>query len=720
MYFFHAQLFPARAAPHDIYGAADVHLTGRWMDLPADLRLARDRYETSRLSELPRAEVNERWQMSVRSKLLSGEVALAKRKGIASSFKLQLRGGVLKLSHGEPRQIGTSSDMSYPIQALLTIVSTQEEAEWTLLSLEVRVQAKTGEFNHQLEASNRQRYDLHRLAALAMTREEARARKINSSKSQNDSTIDEEVMPRPLNALFEVAHTFSLSWQLELLSAQAQALRRGAWSAGEGSQINVTPVRFLDDDSSILGAVSVSFWRVDDSYGPPSLYDLSVNKESPDQTPPHNNYRKFINSTNQLVLLIRAEKSTGIKVSLSGGKSIQEKMDKSTNETIQNLLDASSNPFSLSVSDALLAATRLCAERKCEATVNALQPPTEGKSTLPSWMALKADRGNISVAARFSYHGIPSTSTSGGMPVLFRLACDARTGSFALTFPRNMKLLRHLACNDIEASESLALRIANTPANRRRAAGSRSTGRLVKETFDGLIRSMNVLGQRVGVGGSWEDKDEQSASIRTRAISLACRDVSVSLTKCCGVAALFGLAPIAFSTGLGLNACPDMAGEAIESALDGISLFPVPPLSVTFDRHLIETQKSTSDGVKVNKSYIQQKMFAMSFGISDSGLTMYPLDIEVSFDNPASVPLRKFCTVTQFVAAKDDSLLGYEEPVTKKMRLDENGSTQNGHITGSKPEPLDPMHVAGEFAAILHETVLAKQGHNRGSKNNAS
>ena len=364
MYFFHAQLFPARAAPHDVYGAMDVHLAGKWYDLPSDLRLAGDRYETARESEFSRAEVDERWQMAVHEKLLSGEVAWMKQQGLKPLFNLSLRGGVLELRHGSPRRMGSNAEMSYPIKAVLTVVSSSAEAdEWTLLSLDVRVQAKTGEFNHQLEASNRQRYDLHRLAALAMSRDEARVAKLLAAAKASDSkddatknsgfssfatetTSNETFIARPLHALFQVAQIFSLSWQLELLSAQALALRRGAWSAGEGNQINVTPVKFVDaENDNLLGAMSISFWRVDDVYGPPSMGDLITMDDDDDEkedSTSSRNLSRFIDSQSQLVLSIRAEKTIGIRVALSGGSTIRGSTTAPhTEDTIRSLLEAS-------------------------------------------------------------------------------------------------------------------------------------------------------------------------------------------------------------------------------------------------------------------------------------------------------------------------------------------------------------------------------------------
>jgi hypothetical protein len=610
LYFFHAQLFPARAPPHDVYGALDVQLAGQWWDLPTDLRLSVDRFDTARESQWNRQEVDDRWHMAVRDKLLRGEVGWMRQQQQQQQqqqqihdqepsepsepkplWKVSLRGGIVKLTGGNPKTLGSDETISYPIEALLSVLSTEKDPEWTLLSLEVRVQAKTGEFNHQLETSNRQRYDLHRLAALAMSREEARARRIREQKkddSDNDSDdnapeqdvaghengkdMDSTSIARPLHALFQVAHTFSLSWQLEVLSAQAQALRRGVWAASESNSLYVTPVRFFDtpvqDSNSMLGVVSISFWKVDDSYGPPSRGDLSsreanVNGENND-TNTHvkdmAGQRDYTKVTNQLTLSIRAEPDKGVQVSLSGASGIMRAMSVQPHlaSTVQELLEAVSNPFALSASDALLAATRLCAERKCHAVAKALQP-NEGKSILPDWILLTAERGSLAVSTRIKYRGLDNTEKKDmGMPILFRLVCDARTGSFVTTFPRSTLLLRKLASNDIESSEPMALRIASLPENRRRVIGASSSGRVVRDAFDGLTRSMNVLGQKAGVGGTWDNTDDRSVLLRERSIQSACADVRISLSKCCGMAALYGLAPLALGGATGLAAVADM------------------------------------------------------------------------------------------------------------------------------------------------------------------
>jgi hypothetical protein len=573
LFFFHAQLFPLRAAPHDVVGAADVQLHGRWYDLPHNLLLQTDPYETSVEAAWSRAQVDETWQMAVRRKLMLGETGYDPEA--SRLWKLSLRGGLVRLTCGNPRPTEDSSKQQYPIAAVLTVIpshsSDHNTDEWTLLNLDVHVKAKTGEFNYQLECSHRQKYDLHRLAALAMHRAEVKTRKLqqeaeeeemfNSNDMNDDAAVPNKVPPaRPLEALFHVAHTFLLSWQLEVLSAQALGLRRGAWGA-VGIPIQVQPVQF--GESSSLGVLSIYFWKVDDSYGPPRVGNLSLEENTDDEQNPSKKARHSSDARGQLVLTITAECGVGIQVSMSGAQQILAQGDVKTKSIVQDLLEATTNPFALSASDALLAAARLCAYQKCQAVVEALQPPV-----LPHWIDLSLDRGSIVVAAKLHYYGGKEDESMddgkgdrSSFTILFRMQCDLRTGSFVPTFPRPFHLLGTLAGADTyhQASELMAMRVASLPPTKRRAAGAFSTGRCVREAFDALMRSMNLLGQRVGVGGSWYDKDpEGSPKLRQRAIQGACADVRTCLTKCCAMSALYGLAPVATRIAVGLDASPDM------------------------------------------------------------------------------------------------------------------------------------------------------------------
>lgn len=230
------------------------------------------------------------------------------------------------------------------------------------------------------------------------------------------------------------------------------------------------------------------------------------------------------------------------------------KADPIVQGTVKKLLAAASDPFALSASDVLLAATTLCGERKCHAVVQALAQLEP--SILPKWMRLTVERGGIAVAAQVAFGTTPQKEQP--FVVLFRLECDARTGSFVFTFPRSANLLRMLSCNHPSASDSMALRMAKAAQHRQKGMAATATGRFVKDSFDGLVRSMNLLGQRTGVGGEWVNANDANALLRQRSIQLACTDVKASLVTCCGVAAVYGLSALSLGVVTGVTAVADM------------------------------------------------------------------------------------------------------------------------------------------------------------------
>ena len=220
-------------------------------------------------------------------------------------------------------------------------------------------------------------------------------------------------------------------------------------------------------------------------------------------------------------------------------------------------------------SDALLAATVLCAQRRCRSVVDALNRQKMHK--LPPWIHLEVECGSISVAARISYPTSSSDNSQSTRPyvILFRLACDSRTGRYLPVFPRSASLLRLLACHDLSASDTQALRSIATAHAIHARSGSLSgkptdgvareaTGRIVRDAFDALSRSVDTLGRKCGVGGEWNDVDKQSASLREKSVDQSCRDVMVSLMTCCGVAAVFGVGSIALKIACGVDPAVDM------------------------------------------------------------------------------------------------------------------------------------------------------------------
>ena len=931
MYFFHGRLFSLRAGPHDVYGALDFMVrttnnytnnsedknstdantdadatggkigdsnsntcTSFWYDLPSDLKLETDRYETSAEQQWSKQEVSDRWQMAVRRKLLLGEVGwMAARQqqhhqhqqeqhqhqqqpGIPSPnkgriglptqqrlahkipWKISLKGGIVRLMHGKPKTTidnttGKTKTL-YPLEAVLTVLTTdsddtddkdaaadkdkdkdmggqdndngtssstvtatssststsqqqqqqeeepttkkstgtiiaEDQAEWTLISVDVCAQAKTGQSNHQLDTTNKQRYNLHRLCALAMAREEKqnRLQKQLQQQQQHELTMTATVA-RPLNALFRVAQYFSLSWQLEILSEQAKALSKGNWggggaaggrresrslgpsvsggrriggnSSGSSHSIVVTPVKFFENRTSrILGVLSISFWAIDDRYGPPSMGDLVHLDEDDDEDDEDENKSSAAGAngngghaendsvstvsrsvqnpavTNMLTLSVRAEPDVGIKVSLSGADSIMEFATHPNHghvrSTIGDLLEATANPFALSASEALLAATILCAERKCYAMVEALP------SVLPNWITLTVEKGNIVVAAKIQYYtnsnintsasvaGVASSVSSSAEPVvLFRLACDSRTGSFVPTFSRSTPLLQHMACNDVRAaSDTTLLRIANLSKLRRsrtpKAASAGAvfgSGRVVRDAFDSLSRSMNVLGQRTGVGGAWKDLDDRSILLRQRAIGLACRDVNVSLMSCCGMAVLYGLSAVSIGVATGIEASPEMAGgklvlTELTKAAASLSLntkvvssfLLAPPPSLLIDQKLVEHASWTSDGERLKKSLSEQERFGICCSVDEAfGLTLYGAEIKTEIESPSSIPTRKEFELVAFAnASTSNQDLGDESIVPPTKRAKTDGSSN----AGRQAKTRDLIDEVEYFAAILSQTI---------------
>jgi hypothetical protein len=447
--------------------------------------------------------------------------------------------------------------------------------------------------------------------------------------------------------------------------------------------------------------------------------------------------------TNMLTLSVRAEPDVGIKVSLSGADSIMEFATHPTHShvrsTISDLLEATANPFALSASEALLAATILCAERKCYAMVEAL--PT----VLPHWITLTIEKGSIVVSANVQYFTASADATTGTNPpttgrptsastkpvVLFRLACDSRTGSFVPTFSKSTPLLQHMACNDVmAASDTTLLRIDNLSKLRRYARAPKAasagavfgSGRVVRDAFESLSRSMNVLGQRTGVGGGWKDHDHRSPSLRQRAIGLACKDVKISLMSCCGMAVLYGLSAVSIGVATGIEASPEMAGakpvaDEVARAARSLSLdskvvssvLLAPPPSLLIDQKLVEHASWTSDGERQKRSLAEQDRFGICCSVDEtSGLTLYGAEIKTEIESPSSVPTRKEFDLVAFVPADIESssrstTTTEEEgiPPTKRARLE-------GSYHSALKRKVDTRNLIDEvehFAAILAQTI---------------
>ena len=254
-----------------------------------------------------------------------------------------------------------------------------------LLSIDVNVQPRTGESSHQLEPSNRQKYDLHRLCEETMRREEQYIRqpKSNSPSGRIDQNDILSKIPRPLHCLFHVAHAYATSLQLEMLSSQAEALRRGAWSnvvlsdelggrniskinIDNNDGITVSPICYFENEKNFskrwpnqlapTSAMAIHFWSCDDRHGTPAIGDLSsgsnyvsgynndkIEQESMSATSTvtytgtgeKNICNYFLSSgtrgEKRLSLCFRSVPQQGIVVSLSGGINVMQILQSTMN-----------------------------------------------------------------------------------------------------------------------------------------------------------------------------------------------------------------------------------------------------------------------------------------------------------------------------------------------------------------------------------------------------
>ncbi|KAL3796692.1 hypothetical protein HJC23_009992 [Cyclotella cryptica] len=800
---------------------------GYWPDFPTDVALAVDRYEISKEKGYGVKELRARLSSAVRRKLVLGEVGwFGSAAASASDFNAPLDGetcyftrdtdgtplpwrvtiepggGAIRLTYGMPRTVSTAEalrqqsmahaqthadtsdnakEMSdhnqhnnlqqYPMEARLSVLSESPNAPWKLLSLRVQCSPKTGESDHQLRMNKKQMFDLHRIGERVMIVEEAICKKI-AEKNQLSENDDEKVItspnvvPRPLLRLFEVTHAFALSMQLEMLSSQAEALRRGAWggfvgiptgkaaasaskdSLGDG--IAVSPAYFFDETqrhgkNSPLAVMAVHFWSCDDRYGSPKVGDLSVTSHDENDTERSKEKMETSSSASvsyskinqrvddnylpesdrrgekRLSLCIRAVPMVGLVVSLSGGSDvasslIDAKSEQSNSVSQQNhhikrnldkLLSSIQDPFQLSMSDALLAATVLCAERRCRSVVDALNRQKAKKN--PSWIHLEVECGSILVAARITYPTINNSDSQSSRPyvVLFRLACDSRTGRYIPVFPRPASLLRLLACNDPSASETQSLRSAVAASSLLARSGvsamgkqvdgaaREATGRIVRDSFDALARSIDTLGRRCGVGGDWNDVDKQSASLREKSADQACRDVMLSLMTCSCMSVVFGVAAIALKVACGVDPAADMAGGPIRDESNR-GIINVPPLSVMLRQRMIEKVVKEDDGEIKRVSQLEGELFAVTAKFNDESLDLVCFDVLTVLESASSVAKRlKLASVIP----KDlpDSINFTSGPPSKKPR-----TTSQSSMNASYHHTLEEVKYAtGWFDAAL-------------------
>jgi len=719
LYFAHDSLWKIRSHPHDVQGSMEILLKGRWTRMSQDVKLE-DRYRDSAERAWGKNETRQRLRTAVRRKMLLGEIGNPRDDGSALKWNIVLEkdGTTVRLFHGKPRKEG--KDTVYPMEARLTVLSESSDnlAPWTLLSIQIKTGVKTGESNHQLELSKEQMFGLHQIGSRAMIQEEARAK-----KSREEGKNKNEFIARPLEKLRQLSHSFSLSWQMEILSSQAEALRKGSWSRESnpndllgGIGITVAPVKFYSDEEQFdsekmvrikpLAHMAIHFWEIDDRNGKTKIGPIYGDNYSfdPDQTMTSQSLSDTT-SIKRLTLEINASQMKGLEVSLSGGDKVMALIEKDTKNTINQaitndtylsrnvrmLLSSIQNPFQLSMGNALLSTVVICADRRCHAIVEALNKSCNASACdqnvekiIPSWMHLSVECGSISVSANITYDSKDSSKKSERKPVLqFRLACDSRSGKFVPTFPRATSLLRFLVSNDSSASEVQQLRHIkamsgiSSDKNRSVVRGKDMTGRSIRDAFLSLTRSIDILSKRVGIG-EWDDIDKSSCALREKSIQQACDDVSVSLMSCTGISVVYGIGALAVGVAGGSSALPDIGGGSIDLPGEN-SCIPTPPLSVILSQELVEHIEDDSTTMR-----LERDLFGMTASITKEAVTLRAFYIVTQIDSVTTLPKRLECTPTAFEGLAGDTNEDTEVcHRTKRFRAGSNSEDKGAVKTSS-------------------------------------
>ena len=192
------------------------------------------------------------------------------------------------------------------------------------------------------------------------------------------------------------------------------------------------------------------------------------------------------------------------------------------------------------------------------------------------------------------------------------------------------------------------------------------------------------------------------------------------------MAALYGLSTLAIGVATGVDASPDMAGEAVEP-LNGLHFLATPPLTILLDQHMVENTVRTTDGEKRQKTHCEQEFLGVTCSANDEGVTLYGLEIEVHLDTPNSgtlqtgssafyqqfltyscfllvVPVRKSCVLLEWKKGDLNDLEVDEAdqaPSKKRRKLQGDLDSQNQDSTRNG----NGMAEIQKFASMIDSTL---------------
>jgi hypothetical protein len=133
-------------------------------------------------------------------------------------------------------------------------------------------------------------------------------------------------------------------------------------------------------------------------------------------------------------------------------------------------------------------------------------------------------------------------------------------------------------------------------------------------------------------------------------------------------------------------------GGPIELEESGVTFISAPPIAIIVDQEIVQDQTVSVDGILRKSSHVDQLLIGFTCSITDEGVCIYPLDIEMAL---SATPERKFVALSKFVEPLTTnnlvigSRIGGDSRPSKKLKVGDDD-----------PSLLDVIDLPEEIAIV--------------------
>lgn len=134
------------------------------------------------------------------------------------------------------------------------------------------------------------------------------------------------------------------------------------------------------------------------------------------------------------------------------------------------------------------------------------------------------------------------------------------------------------------------------------------------------------------------------------------------------------------------------------------------------DQAIVQDQTVSSDGICRKSSHVDQLLLGFSCSVTDQGVCIYPLDIEMTLPSPSAFPERKFVSLSRFVEPLTSNTLVLESSSdvsrpTKKLKQGDDAPSPSPNVIDLSEETAI---VASYIEALIeHEEKAEMQEQHR-------